>query len=142
MGWRVPEPRWVRIFSSWKNGHWFRSNVTAPSGGGSPPLAGHGDDPGPVWAPTPTRARWAYRAFVAEGLRGDHRPEFGGGGLLRSAGDWAAVRALRRRGDPTVADPRILGGGDFVERLLAEVEPRTRATLRVGHPKPGFAVIA
>ena len=94
------------------------------------------------FGPAPARAARAYRAFVAAGLPGGHRPEVGGGGLLRSAGGWAAVQALRRQGDPTAADPRILGGGDFVERLLAEAEARTRATLRVSRPKPALAGLA
>ena len=38
-----------------------------------------------------------------------------------------AVRALRRLGDPTVADPRLPGGGDVGERLLPQGETRTRA---------------
>jgi REP element-mobilizing transposase RayT len=94
------------------------------------------------FGPTLARATRAYRTFVAAGLPVGHRPEFGGGGLLRSAGGWAAVQALRRQGDPTVADPRILGGGDFVERLLAEAEARTRATLRVSRPTPALAELA
>jgi putative transposase len=31
------------------------------------------------FGPTPARAARAYRTFVAEGLPGGHRPEFGGG---------------------------------------------------------------
>jgi putative transposase len=69
------------------------------------------------FGPARARARRAYHAFVAAGLPQGHRPEFGGGGLVRSAGGWAAVRARRRREDPTVADPRILGGGAFVAQL-------------------------
>ena len=52
------------------------------------------------------------------------------------------MRARRRQGDPTVADPRILGSGAFVERLLAQTEARTRATLRMGRPRPALEVLA
>lgn len=41
-------------------------------------------------------ARAAYRAFVAAGLGQGRRLEFQGGGLVRSAGGWLAVAALRR----------------------------------------------
>ncbi len=94
------------------------------------------------FGPTPSRARRAYRAFVAAGLRQGHRAEFGGGGLVRSAGGWAAVRALRRQGDPTLADARILGSGPFVEALLREADPRSRHTLRVTRPRPALATLA
>jgi hypothetical protein len=91
---------------------------------------------------TPRRARRAYRAFLQDGLPQGRRPEFQGGGLVRSAGGWSEVRALRQQGTPTAADPRILGGGDFVARLLAEAEARTRATLGVGHPRPALEALA
>ena len=87
------------------------------------------------FGPTLARARRAYRAFVAAGIAQGHRPEFGGGGLVRSAGGWAAVQALRRQGDPTVADPRVLGSSDFVDRLLTEAAEDTRRTLRVARPR-------
>jgi len=73
----------------------------------------------PWFGVTPTQARRAYRRFVAEGVPLGRRPELGGGGLLRSSGGWAVVQAWRRRGEATAADPRILGTGDFVERLVA-----------------------
>jgi putative transposase len=71
-----------------------------------------------------------YEAFVRGGIAQGRRPDLVGGGLIRSAGGWSQVRALRRRGDPTAADPRILGSGEFVESLLAEAEEQARQTLR------------
>ncbi len=65
-------------------------------------------------------------AFVRDGTSSGHRPELVGGGLMRSAGGWPRVLALRRKGDKPVADERILSGGDFVESLLAEAAERTR----------------
>jgi hypothetical protein len=63
------------------------------------------------------------------------RPELMGGGLLRSAGGWAAVRELRRGREGYAADERILGGTEFVESLRQEVERteilRTRVRQRV-----------
>ncbi len=94
------------------------------------------------FGPTPTRARRAYRAFVAAGVPQGRRPEFQGGGLVRSAGGWAAVQALRRQGDPTLAAARILGSSEFVDRLLTEAEAQVRDTLRVTRPRPALASLA
>jgi len=72
----------------------------------------------------------AYREYVREGIPGGHRPELVGGGLVRSAGGWAEVRALRRQKEQMAGDPRILGSGDFVEGLLRDAEERQVAALR------------
>jgi predicted DNA-binding protein (UPF0251 family) len=66
----------------------------------------------------------AYRAFLREGLPQGRRPELVGGGLLRSLGGWAEVRAIRRRGSRVFTDERVLGSGAFVERLLAVGDAR------------------
>ncbi len=82
-------------------------------------------DTGEIWARFGGRRRVAqarYRAFVAEGLRHGRRTELQGGGLLRSAGGWAAVRALRRGREAFTADERVLGGSAFVATLLREVD--------------------
>ncbi len=54
-----------------------------------------------------------------------------GGGLIRSVGGWAQVLSLRGKGSRVASDQRILGTGDFTERLLAEVAGRERDTLRL-----------
>lgn len=72
----------------------------------------------------------AYRDYVREGIPLGRRPELVGGGLVRSAGGWAEVRALRRQQDPMAGDPRILGSGDFVAGLLRDAEARQVAALR------------
>jgi len=73
------------------------------------------------FGPTRRRALAAYQAFVAAGRPQGRRPEFQGGGLIRSLGGWAAVTATRRRGALGPADARILGTADFVAALLREV---------------------
>ncbi len=73
------------------------------------------------FGPTPQRARRAYRAFVAAGVPLGRRPEFRGGGLVRSAGGWDALGALRRAKEAVAGDARVLGGSDFVEQLWREV---------------------
>jgi REP-associated tyrosine transposase len=72
---------------------------------------------------TVARGRQAYRTFVAEGVSQGRRPDFQGGGLIRSLGGWAAVVAQRRTGPPVAADARILGAGPFVEAVLREAPP-------------------
>jgi len=79
---------------------------------------------------TATAAVRAYRTYVAAGIPLGRRRDLVGGGLVRSLGGWAAVRAMRPRIPEDMADPRILGGGDFVESLLREAEARQRPRLR------------
>jgi len=64
-------------------------------------------------------ARRTYRAFVEKGILHGKRPDLIGGGLVRSAGGWAAVKALKKAKIFQKSDERILGDGDFVERVLA-----------------------
>jgi len=65
-------------------------------------------------------ARRRYRAFVEKGIADGKRPELTGGGLIRSVGGWAAVKALRKSQSLQKGDERILGDGDFVEAVLSE----------------------
>ena len=67
-------------------------------------------------------ARNRYRNFVKKGIEKGKRPELVGGGLIRSMGGWAAVKAMRRTGDYMKGDERILGGADFVKTILTEAE--------------------
>ena len=46
------------------------------------------------------------------------RPELTGGGLVRSAGGWSGLQALRQMKDRMKSDERILGDSDFVESAL------------------------
>ena len=79
---------------------------------------------------TEGRAIRAYRDYLRAGIPAGRRPELVGGGLVRSAGGWAEVRALRRQQEPMAGDPRILGSGDFVEGVLREAEARQRTAFR------------
>lgn len=69
-----------------------------------------------------TSARRAYRSFVEKGIADGRREDLTGGGLLRSAGGWEGVKALRKNRVYQRNDERILGDGDFVERVLASAE--------------------
>lgn len=63
-------------------------------------------------------ARRKYRAYVEKALGMGKRPELVGGGLVRSMGGWAAVKALRKAKAYMKGDERILGDSDFVEAVL------------------------
>jgi putative transposase len=67
-------------------------------------------------------ARLSYERFVAEGVDLGRRPELIGGGLIRSAGGWSAIKALRSVDMRTMGDERILGGGDFVQSVLTHAK--------------------
>jgi hypothetical protein len=79
-------------------------------------------------------ARQAYERFVSEGIDRGRRPELIGGGLIRSAGGWSAIKALRRVDMRIMGDERILGGGDFVQSVLTQAqehyEKKTLARVR------------
>jgi putative transposase len=76
--------------------------------------------------------RRKYLRFVKEGVSLGRRPELVGGGLIRSMGGWSGVLALRKRGEKAASDERILGDGEFVERVLEEWDEIGRANLRLG----------
>ncbi len=63
-------------------------------------------------------ARKAYRAYVKKGIAQGRRPELVGGGLIRSAGGWSAIKAMRCVRDHMKSDERMLGDGEFVQSVL------------------------
>jgi putative transposase len=67
-----------------------------------------------------------YHRYMAEGKVQEHRPDLVGGGLIRSLGGWSRVVTLRDKGEMVEHDLRILGDGDFVNRILAEAEKGLR----------------
>jgi putative transposase len=68
----------------------------------------------------------AYRAYLREGIPQGRRLDLVGGGLIRSLGGWAEVRAIRQRGERVRTDARILGSGPFVEQMLARGDDRAK----------------
>lgn len=69
-------------------------------------------------------ARRRYRRFVQKGIEQGRRPEITGGGLVRSVGGWAALKARRMDKDYVKGDERILGDNDFVLNALKEANER------------------
>ena len=87
--------------------------------------------------PSAPRCR-AYRAFLRDGLSQGRRPELVGGGLIRSLGGWAEVRAMRRRAERVRTDPRVLGTGAFVDPVGSRPGPPGAAggPCAPAHPGP------
>jgi putative transposase len=69
-----------------------------------------------------SEARKRYREFVRKGIADGHRPDLIGGGLVRSAGGWAALKAMRKGKNRMKGDERILGEGNFVESVLRSAQ--------------------
>lgn len=76
-------------------------------------------------------AKRKYRNFVIEGIKEGRRSDLVGGGLVRSLGGWSAVKTLRimRKGE-VLSDDRILGSGEFVEKIFNEAEENIRYQIR------------
>jgi len=83
-----------------------------------------------------------YLNFVKDGIKMGRRPELVGGGLIRSMGGWSGVLALRSRGKKVASDERILGDGEFVERVLEEWDEVGRANLRLTGDRRSLSLLA
>jgi REP element-mobilizing transposase RayT len=77
-------------------------------------------------------AKKHYQQFVKKGVDQGSRPDLVGGGLVRSMGGWAAVKSARRQGIKEKGDERILGSGNFVEKLLSEAERKIKCQFNPG----------
>ena len=80
-----------------------RTGRTCPRGLGEPPAERAG----------------SIARLSGRGSRRAAAPTWWAGGLFRSLGGWAEVRAIRQQADRVLAEERILGTGPLVERLLA-----------------------
>lgn len=87
-------------------------------------------------------AKRRYQEFVTRGIDKGKRPELVGGGLIRSAGGWFEVLALRGSGDRQASDQRILGDGEFVQQLLEEMDEIGSKNLRLPHEKMSLDLLA
>ena len=74
-------------------------------------------------------ARKAYCLFLEDMSRLGKQPELTGGGLIRSLGGWAEVKASRKRGEQQLGDARILGNGVFVKEMLDQADDNVKCQL-------------
>lgn len=83
-----------------------------------------------------TVARKRYRHFVEKGMDQGSRPEFQGGGLLRSAGGDKTGLLGRKKEERQQFDQRILGSGEFVANVLKDTndnfEVKAKYNLSIG----------
>lgn len=87
-------------------------------------------------------SRKNYARYVAKGIEQGRRPEFVGGGLIRSMGGWSAVLASRRRGEREVYDQRILGDGDFIKQVVSDLDDLVKKNLRLSGRRIDIEVLA
>ena len=76
-------------------------------------------------------ARRAYRTYVEKGIAQGRRPELVGGGLIRNAGGWSAVKAMHRVQDHMKSDKLILGDGNYAQTALYETRERLEERYRL-----------
>jgi hypothetical protein len=74
-----------------------------------------------LFGKTVNDARKGYADYVSKCARAGRRPELTGGGLIRSAVGWRAIREAYEAGMRLTGDERILGNSSFVEKALASV---------------------
>jgi REP element-mobilizing transposase RayT len=81
------------------------------------------------------RARGAYHAYVESGIDQGRREDLAGGGLVRSFGGWSEIT---HQGQRVKGDQRILGGSEFVLKVLAEADQQyaQKGTLRAQRYTP------
>lgn len=88
------------------------------------------DDVLAYFGATRRAATGRYIRFMQAGIDSDDRPDFSGGGLVRSYGGWESVARLRQEHKVRIGDERILGSSEFVESALRQdkiaVESRSR----------------
>ena len=85
-----------------------------------------------------TAARKEYREYVKKGISVGRRPDLVGGGLIRSAGGWGAVKAMRHGMERMKGDERILGDGNFVESALQAVRENLESQYELKSKGYGF----
>lgn len=90
---------------------------------------------------TRKRAKREYRKFVEKGMNMGRSDELTGGGLIRSHGGWSKVVSMRRRKREGEFDERILGGSDFVQKVLEDVEERDIRQLKIRKTGMGISDI-
>ena len=80
---------------------------------------------------TKVGARKKYRRYVEDGIEEGNRDDLVGGGLIRTLGGWSQVLSHRKGNGKIVTDQRILGQGDFVERIIGEADKRIKSQVSV-----------
>lgn len=83
-----------------------------------------------------------FEQYVNEGVSLGKRPELVGGGLIRSLGGWSRVLSFRRKGIKVASDESVLGGDEFIQKLLSEADEKEKETLRLLRRVPDLPALA
>ncbi|MBU0991031.1 MAG: hypothetical protein KJ737_00940 [Proteobacteria bacterium] len=78
---------------------------------------------------TEENAKKSYRSYIKKGIELGKRPDLTGGGLIRSMGGWSAVKSMRKNGEKTEGDDRILGSGSFVSEMICQADEKIKYQL-------------
>jgi len=76
-------------------------------------------------------AQRKYRQFVENGIPLGKQPELTGGGVIRSAGGWEALKPLFQKRVHVKGDERILGDSNFVDSVLNEAKEKMERRYRL-----------
>jgi putative transposase len=87
------------------------------------------------------KARTAYWKFMEEGISQGRIPELTGGGLARSQGGWSGVISQKRKGVALESDERVLGGSEFVNKILEESKESNNIQLKVNRTRKSISDI-
>ena len=78
-------------------------------------------------------AKKKYIEFIEKGV--NSKENYEGGGLIRSAGGLQEVIGNKSAGIREAYDERILGGGDFVEKVYKELDEKDNRFLKINNIK-------
>lgn len=70
--------------------------------------------------------RKSYHEYMKQGINQGNRPELVGGGLIRTLGGWSVAASLRKDNQRPLMDERILGSGEFVEKVIKEADEKVK----------------
>ena len=78
-----------------------------------------------------SNAKRAYHQYIKEGIEEGRREDLVGGGLIRTLGGWSQVLSVRRSKEKVLSDERILGNGEFVERIIGEADTKIKCQVSI-----------
>jgi putative transposase len=83
----------------------------------------------------PQKAKASYLKFITEGIKDKRSEDLSGGGILRTAGGWKGLAALKREKKSVMGDERILGNSEFVKRALLNANQQHKETVLLNQKK-------
>jgi hypothetical protein len=73
-----------------------------------------------------TEGRQSYHEYMKQGMNQGNRPDLVGGGLIRTLGGWSVAVSLRKDNQRSLTDERVLGSGEFVEKIIKETDEKVK----------------